>query len=152
MAERVRWADVRREAPDLAAVVESVFGAGRHKTLATLRADGSPRISGTELALGDDATLGMMPGSVKLRDVLRDPRAAVHSPTLEPPDDVTQWLGDAKIAGRLVESERPSDEPPGAYFAFDIAEVVHTRVDQTGKLLVVTSWHPGRGVTTLSRE
>lgn len=145
--------DVRREAPDLAAVVEAVFTAGRHKTLATIRADGSPRISGTELEFDDeDVTLGMMPGSVKLLDVLRDPRAAVHSPTLEPPDDMSQWLGDAKIAGTLVEAPRPPEALPGAYFAFDVREVVHCRVDETGERLVVTSWHPGRGVTTISRD
>ncbi len=143
---------MRREAPDLAAVVEALFGAGTNKTLATLRADGSPRISGTELAFGQDVTLGMMPGSVKLRDVLRDPRVAVHSPTLEPPSDVRQWAGDAKLAGRLVETERPAEGPPGAYFALDVTEVVHTRVDDTGQRLVVTSWHPGRGMTRLARE
>lgn len=152
MTARVRWADVRRDAPDLAAVVEALFGAGTNKTMATLRADGSPRISGTELELGEDVTLGMMPGSVKLQDVLRDPRVAVHSPTLEPPSDSTQWLGDAKLAGRLVEVARPAEGPPGAYFALDVSEVVHTRLDETGTRLVVTSWHPGRGTTTLSRD
>ncbi|MCR6688283.1 pyridoxamine 5'-phosphate oxidase family protein [Cellulomonas sp.] len=147
-----RWRDVEREAPDLAALVRAVFGAGTNKTMATLRADGSPRISGTELAFGEqDVTLGMMPGSVKLRDVLRDPRVAVHSPTLEPPADPTQWVGDAKLAGRLVEAPRPEDGPPGAYFALDVTEVVHTRVDPSGEALVVTSWHPGRGVTRVER-
>lgn len=151
MVGRVRWVDVRREVPELAAVVETVFGSGTNKTLATLRADGSPRISGTELEIGDDVTLGMMPGSLKLKDVQRDPRVALHSPTLEPPKEVTQWVGDAKLAGRLVEIPQPSGALPGAYFALDIAEVVHTRVDETGERLVVTSWHPGRGLRTVSR-
>ena len=152
MGERVRWVDVRREAPELAAAVEEVFGAGTNKTLATTRADGSPRISGTELEIGDDVTLGMMPGSVKLRDVRRDPRVAIHSPTLEPPQDQKLWAGDAKLAGRLVAIPEPPGALPGAYFALDVTEVVHTRLDATGTRLVVTAWHPGRGVTRVERE
>ncbi len=153
MSTHTSWTDVRAQAPELAALVQAIFTSGTNKTLATLRADGSPRISGTELEFaGDDVTLGMMPGSRKLQDVLRDPRVAIHSPTLEPPSDVTQWIGDAKLAGRLVEIPGPGAGPPGAYFALDVAEVVHTCVDPTGKLLVVTSWQRGRGLTTVRRE
>lgn len=144
--------DVRREAPELAEVVERVFGSGTNKTLATLRADGSPRISGTELEIGDDVTLGMMPASRKLQDVLRDPRVAIHSPTLEPPQDQKQWVGDAKLAGRLVEIPLPPGALPGAYFALDVTEVVHTGLDEAATRLVVTAWHPGRGVTRVERE
>ena len=46
----------------------------------------------------------MMADSVKLADVRRDSRVALHSPTLEPPPgDPGSWLGEAKLAGRLVE-------------------------------------------------
>ncbi|GEL95267.1 pyridoxamine 5'-phosphate oxidase family protein [Cellulomonas composti] len=150
---RVRWADVEAEAPDLAALVRAVFQAGTNKTLATLRADGAPRISATECEFGEDVTLGMMPGSVKLRDVLRDPRVALHSPTLEPPSDLSAWVGDAKLAGRLVAIPRPvGDGPTGAWFALDVAQVVHTCVDEAARELVVTTWHPGRGVERVRRE
>jgi len=148
----MRWADVRRETPDLAAVVQAVFSSGTNKTMATVRSDGSPRISGTELELGEDVTLGMMPGSMKLRDVLRDPRVAIHSPTVEPPADLAQWVGDAKLAGRLVAIPRPPDGLPGAYFALDVTEVVHTRVDASAEQLVVTAWHEGRGTSQVSRS
>ncbi|ASR56313.1 pyridoxamine 5-phosphate oxidase [Cellulomonas sp. PSBB021] len=148
----MRWVDVRREVPQLAAVVEEVFAAGTNKTLATTRADGSPRISGTELEMGDDVTLGMMPASRKLRDVERDPRVAIHSPTIEPPADLAQWVGDAKLAGRLVPIPQPAGGLPGAYFALDVTEVVHTGMDATGTRLVVTAWHPGRGITRVERE
>jgi hypothetical protein len=59
---------------------------GTNKTIATLRKDGSPRLSGSELEFDDgEVTFGMMGGSMKLLDVRRDPRIAVHSPTVEPP-------------------------------------------------------------------
>ncbi|MBT0993231.1 pyridoxamine 5-phosphate oxidase [Cellulomonas sp. DKR-3] len=147
-----RWKDVAAEAPDLAALARAVFTAGTNKTLATLRADGSPRISATECELGDDVTLGMMPGSRKLLDVTRDPRVALHSPTLEPPSDMQQWAGDAKLAGVLEPAPRPEDGPPGAYFWLDVREVVHTGLDEAARRLVVTSWHPGRGVTRVERD
>lgn len=43
------WRQVEMEAPDFAARVRSRFEAGTNKTIATLRRDGSPRISATEL-------------------------------------------------------------------------------------------------------
>ncbi|WP_426594226.1 pyridoxamine 5'-phosphate oxidase family protein [Cellulomonas sp. McL0617] len=147
-----RWADIRAAEPAFAAEVEALFRSGTNKTMATLRADGSPRISGTELELGDEVTLGMMPRSRKLADVLRDPRVAIHSPTLEPPQDPAAWAGEAKLAGRLVEIAPPEGSPPSTAFALDITEVVHTRVDETATYLVVRSWHPGRGLTQLRRE
>lgn len=151
MSDRIRWADVRDEAPALAEAVRALLDAGTNKTIATLRQDGSPRISAVEVVVGDDVTLGLMPGSVKARDVQRDPRVAIHSPTLEPPEDPTRWPGDAKLAGRLVPVPRPPDMPPGAFYALDVTEVVLTRLDPTGTLLVVTSWHPGRGLERIER-
>ncbi|MEN0127912.1 MAG: pyridoxamine 5'-phosphate oxidase family protein [Brevundimonas sp.] len=149
MSERTRWSDVTAAAPELATAVAALFGSGTNKTMATLRADGSPRISGTELEIGDDVTLGMMPDSRKLADVLRDPRVAIHSPTLEPPKDPQAWVGEAKLAGQLVRIDQPEGGLPGAYFALDVAEVVLTKVD--GDRLIVESWHPGRGVERISR-
>ncbi|MGQ0481404.1 MAG: hypothetical protein ACT4O0_10320 [Pseudonocardia sp.] len=40
------WAEVERAEPQFAAAVRALFEAHRHKTIATLRADGGPRISG----------------------------------------------------------------------------------------------------------
>lgn len=147
------WNEVLRDAPEFAARVRARFDAGTNKTLATLRRDGSPRISGTELAFTDDeVTLGMMPGSMKLADVLRDRRVAVHSPTLEPPaDDPGGWPGDAKLAAVLVDAPPPDGQhPEGVFFRLDIGEVVLTyvtasRPDGPVDLLVVESWHPGTG-------
>lgn len=152
------WNEIAQDAPDYAARVRACFDAGTNKTLATLRRDGSPRISGTELLITDDeVTLGMMPDSVKLADVRRDRRVAVHSPTLEPPEDVGSWPGDAKLAGVLVDIEPAADAPAGSTsFRLDITEAVHTYVTSSEPggpvdLLVVESWHPGIGHRRRSR-
>jgi hypothetical protein len=43
-----RWQDFEQAAPEFAYRVRALFDARRHKTMATVRADGSPRISGIE--------------------------------------------------------------------------------------------------------
>jgi hypothetical protein len=146
------WSDVIADAPNFAERVSAAFRAGTNKTLATIRSDGSPRISGTELEFVDGRiTLGMMPRSRKLADVLRDPRVALHSPTLEPSAVGTLDAGDAKLAGVLVEFPDPAN-PTGMSFELDVSEVVLTTVDVARGLLVVESWHPGRGYEKFERE
>ena len=141
------WKDIEAEHPEFADRVRAVFTAGTNKTIATLRADGSPRISGTELEFtGGEVTLGMMVGSRKLRDVRRDPRVAIHSPTLEPPED-GDWPGDAKLAGRLVEVDAPPNPPHvgAGFFKLDLTEAALTYLGDTRDHLVIESWHPDRG-------
>lgn len=146
------WSALVTQAPELAARVRSIFDAGRHKTMATLRRDGSPRISGIEIEFVDgELTLGMMPGSVKLADVRRDPRVALHSPTIDPPQDATAWAGDAKISGVLAEIGERTEDPPGSQFRLEIAEVVCTFVAPSGDALVVESWRPGEEVRRVER-
>jgi hypothetical protein len=166
------WAEIESEAPDLAERVRRRFALGTNKTMATLRADGSPRISATELQFDDgQVTLGMMGGSVKLADARRDPRVAIHSPTVEAPegygdpeapihaegagaegagaDAGGRWPGDAKLAGRLVEVPPPADDafPGSGHFRVDVTEVVLAYLNDAADQLVVESWHPNRGVT-----
>ncbi len=131
------WSEVTRSAPELAAAVQRRFAAHIHKTLATLRADVSPRISGIEASFRDgELRLGMTPDSRKARDLQRDPRFALHSATADP--DMAD--GDAKISGRAVEvtdqaivdwfaakeREEKGEEPPKPFHLFraDIGEVV----------------------------
>lgn len=142
------WKEIEASAPEFAFRVRRRFELGTNKTIATLRRDGSPRISATELEFRDsEVTLGMMARSMKLLDVRRDPRVAVHSPTLEPPKDDSGWLGDAKLAGELVEVPRPVDDPyDGAgFFRVDVREVVLTYVGVPPDHLVIESWQPLRG-------
>jgi len=151
------WHEIENEAAEFAAKVKERFEAGTNKTLATLRRDGSPRISGSEAVFQDgELMFGMMPGSMKLLDVRRDPRIAMHSPTLEPPADAPQkWPGDAKLSGRAVEVEPPPDGEyqDSGHFRFDITEAVLTYVGgDPPDHLVIESWHEGRGHTRRARK
>jgi len=131
----VAWHEIEADAPEFAARVRALFQARKHKTMATLRADGSPRISGIETEIEKQVTFGSMAGSRKLADLQRDPRLALHSPSVDPPeDDPGAWVGEAKISGRAVPT------PNG--FSVDISEVALTYLDHG---LVIESWHPGRG-------
>jgi hypothetical protein len=141
------WNDIAAAEPDMAAHVRRCFAVRKHATMATLRRDGSPRISGTEVEWDGEGglQLGMMPGSRKALDLRRDPRMALHSPTIDAPDDdPTAWIGEAKLAGRAIELSDPTQLDEAHRFTIDIAEVVVTTV--TDDLLVIQSWHPGRGL------
>jgi len=90
------WEEFAREAPELAAAVRARFTATKHHVLATLRRDGSPRVSGTEVDFrGADLTLGSMSGARKASDLRRDGRFALHAN----PGDGSMAFGDAKLAG-----------------------------------------------------
>jgi general stress protein 26 len=99
-----RWHDMEIEAPEFAARVRERLDAHVHKTIATLRADGSPRISGIETFEADgDLWFGSMPRARKATDLQRDPRFALHSGSDDPPE----WPGDAKLSGRAEEVTDP---------------------------------------------
>ncbi|RBY75944.1 pyridoxamine 5'-phosphate oxidase [Blastococcus sp. TF02-09] len=140
------WRQVEEAAPELAAQVRAAFLAGKHATMATLRADGAPRISGTEVEFSDDGELrlGSMPGAFKARDLQRDPRLAVHSPTTDPGEGGAGWPGEAKVAGRAIEEQRQGDA--AHVFRLDLTEVVWTGLTEDRSALRIRSWHPGRGV------
>lgn len=138
------WAELEAAAPELAAAIRGRFAASLHHVLGTIRRDGSPRLSGTEVAIDDEEIrLGMMPGSHKLRDVRRDPRVELHSAPLER----TLVEGDARLAGTLVEDG--GDESDGAFFRLAIQRAGLVRV--VGRELEVTSWTPAGGPTVQRR-
>jgi hypothetical protein len=155
------WKDIGEAAPDFTRRVEVAFDAHLHKTIATLRRDGSPRISGVEATFRDgELWLGMMPGSLKARDLQRDPRLAIHSATA----DIEMKNGDAKIGGRAIEVADPetfrrlageSDDPEAGehhLFRVDVTEVVLTRIGEPADHLVIESWHEGRGLRSVRRR
>jgi hypothetical protein len=142
------WAEFEADQPALAANVRARMDVRKHKTLATVRADGSPRISGIEVEFAEGQVyLGMMPDSAKLRDLRRDPRVAIHSSTVDPPEETPgAWPGESKIAGRAVEVGFPDSPVEGAgRFAVDISEAVFTHLNEAGDRLVIESWRSDGG-------
>jgi len=157
------WGDFSRSEPEFARLVQARFDSHKHKMLATLRKDGSPRLSGIEATFADGQLwLGMMPDSLKALDLQRDPRLALHSAPL----DSEMADGDAKISGRAIEHTDEAtmtafagavkdasgqDMPPGLFhlFSIDIREVVLTRV--AADHLRIDTWREGRGLTHVLR-
>jgi hypothetical protein len=148
------WRDFELAEPEFAQRVRSLFDAHRHKTIATVRADGSPRISGIEAVFEDgELVFGSMPNARKGADLRRDPRFALHSATVDPVDGAEgQWPGEAKISGQAVAAGPVTDGPDGDRFRADIAEVVHTHLDEKATMLVVEWWTPTHGLRRVERE
>ncbi|MCZ4554935.1 pyridoxamine 5'-phosphate oxidase family protein [Rhodococcus maanshanensis] len=151
------WQQFSDEAPALSESIAARLRVHKHHVLATLRADGSPRVSGTEVEIFRGLlVLGSMPGAMKVRDLHRDPRFSLHSN----PGHHTMEGGDAKISGRarelfgdekqaILESydQNPGDE--AQIFELGVEEAVLTTVSEDR--LHVDLWRPGAGVTRRSR-
>jgi hypothetical protein len=148
------WQDVEHAEQEFALRVRALFDAHRHKTIATLRADGSPRISGIEAVFeAGELVFGSMPNARKGADLRRDPRFALHSGTIDPVEgSEAQWPGEAKISGRAIATGPITEGADGDRFQADIAEVVHTHLNQGATLLVVEWWTPSHGLRRIERE
>ncbi|WP_432120296.1 pyridoxamine 5'-phosphate oxidase family protein [Streptomyces sp. S1] len=151
------WPAFEAAEPDLAATVRERFGRYTHHVLATLRKDGSPRLSGIEADFRDgELWLGMMPRSRKALDLRRDPRFALLA---NPGPGTDMDGGDVRISGRAVEVTDPGALEryaavvgvplPFHLFRAEPAEVVRTWVD--GEEIVLRSWVPGRPAWTTRR-
>lgn len=139
------WGDVEAAAPELAALVRARFEATGPAFLATVRTDGSPRITGIEPTFEDgELLLGMMAGSRKGADPRRDPRLALHAAGI----DKEVVTGDAKLSGRaLLVKEDPDD-----LWRVDITDVSLLRPGEPLDHLVIQWWRPGTEVTTRKRH
>jgi hypothetical protein len=160
------WAEIEREAPELAREARTLLAAHVHKTIATLRADGSPRISGIEakfIGTGIDADLwfGSMPGSRKSADLARDPRFSLHSGSDDPPD----WRGDAKLSGvavAVVDRDRKLEifkamgaeevDEESALYRADVRELAVTRLTEAKDELAIAWWSEAGGVRRMTRK
>jgi pyridoxamine 5'-phosphate oxidase-like protein len=163
--EARRWAEFEAEAPAMAAFVRDRLEGRRHRLMATIRADGWPRISGTELLIeGGELWVGGMPASRKFDDLRREPRVAIHSGPEDPPD----WVGDARVSGLAVliddepekaafkaASEAATGEFPEGPFELmrlAITEVSTVRLGEPADHLVLQVWRPGQGVREIKRS
>jgi hypothetical protein len=146
-----RWADFEREAPELARFVRGRIEEHHLALVATIAADGSPRISPVEpeFAAGE-LWLGSMPDSLKGKDLRRDPRFAMHNATI----DKNVEHGDVKLSGlAILTDHRPEGFPPIPSNA-DLFRAELTRVsslETAGDHLVIRIWRPGEPVRTVER-
>lgn len=136
------------QAPELAERSQQLLLGHVHHVLGTLRADGYPRLSGTEIRIsGGELYWGAMPDSRKAHDLRRDSRFCLHSGTADPP----HWKSDVKITGRAIEVDqkeraRVYPELEGQDFSLfraDIEEVALVRVEEDQ--LTIDLFHHLRG-------
>jgi Pyridoxamine 5'-phosphate oxidase len=155
----VAWKDFTQEAPRIAEVfVRRHAATGNLCMLATLRSDGSPRISPMEpRILQGHLVLVGMPGTLKFRDLTRDPRFSLHTATV----DTYVSDGDAKLWGEV---RNVPDRDLHAAFAEDL--FAQAGLDLRGRKLdpffvadiagassvgfedgqlTITIWKPGEG-------
>src|ERR1700716_2492476 len=148
------WYEVEQAEPEFAQRVRGLVDAHRHKTIAALRADGSPRISGIEAVFEDgELVFGSMPSARKGADLRRDPRFALHSATVDPVEGSgAPGPGEAKISGRAIAARPITEGADGDRFHAEIAVVVHTHLNEEATMLVVEWWTPTHGLRRIERE
>jgi hypothetical protein len=153
------WTAFEREAPALAGAVHARLTATLHCILGTLRADGSPRLTGLEVHFGEgELWLAMMPDSRKADDLRRDPRFALHSAP-----DVELVDGDAKVGGRAVlvtdgdtiarfVARLPMELPASgmALFRGELTDGSLARVEDG--FMVIDSWRSGQAPRQVRRQ
>ena len=159
-APPVPWESFDGQAPEMAERIRLRFESHIHAVMATLRRDGSPRLSGMEAPIRDGHLwLGMMPGSLKAADLHRDTRFSLHSS----PDTEELPLGDARIDGRavaatpeeidlFVSGHRMPIEDPSVMVLFTahISRATLTRVES--QELVIETWTPSDGLREFRRS
>jgi hypothetical protein len=157
-ARMTTWEEFSSAAPELAAAVRARFEATKHHVLATLRRDGSPRVSGTEVRFhGPDLLVGSMWKAMKALDLQRDGRFALHAN----PGDGSMEDGDVKLSGTAVEITDPAElkafvdteQPPEPFHLFRLSldEVVRISLRADQQALVIESWRPGAPVKRVER-
>lgn len=154
----MRWSEMQSNQPRLAELGRERLLAPGVVLVATIRRDGTPRLSPVEpLVLDGDLWLSMMWGSTKAADIARDPRILVHS-VITGRDGAE---GEYKVRGTARAQEDPVVQRRYAdavakslgwrpetgrfhLFTVDLHDVTFIRyVDATGDQYV-TRWPQGR--------
>lgn len=151
------WAEFEQHAPRISGIFERRHVAcGNLCLLATIRADGSPRISPMEPRRfeGHLVMVGM-PGTTKFNDLARDPRFCLHTATVDPrvsDGDAKVWgtvrnLQDPELHTRFAEvlfTELGMDLRGETFDPFYVAEITSaSSVELNGDQLEITIWKQG---------
>jgi hypothetical protein len=154
-----RWSEFAAGAPRISEIFERRHAAtGNLCFLATVRADGSPRISPMEPRIFDgELWLVGMPDTTKFRDLARDPRFSLHTANADP--QVPE--GDAKVWGTVRDVQDAArqrrfaedlfeekgldlrDERFDPFYAADLSGA--SSLEVRGDHLEITVWRPGEG-------
>ncbi len=152
----MRWDAFEQACPQIAEMARKRFAEDELVLIGTIRPDGTPRISPNECDFADGRLfVSMMWRSRKALDLLRDPRAAVHSV----PHTRMNPGGDIKLYGRIVDERDPDvreafrteirrrihwapDEPDYHCFSFDVTQAGFISFGDSQRVM---AWDEERG-------
>ena len=153
----MRWSDLQDQQPRLGALAHDRLVAPGVLLVATVRRDGTPRLSPVEpFVLDGDLWLSMLLGSLKAADLMRDPRVLVHSIVTGPDGGE----GEMKVRGTAVvvldeaRQRRYADAVAAALpwtpevgqfhlFTVDVDDVTYVRYDNASGDQFVVRWPAG---------
>jgi pyridoxamine 5'-phosphate oxidase-like protein len=153
------WSDIERTQPHLARLAQERLINPGVVLVATIRRDGTPRLSPVEpYVLDGELWLSMMWQSAKARDLLRDPRILVHSviTSRDGAEGEFKIRGTARLEDDQAVQRRYADAvaaslgwnpQPGRFhlFAVTISQVTFISYDPGGSGdQHVAMWPPGR--------
>jgi hypothetical protein len=154
------WREFETAAPELAARGRARFDGTGVALIATIRPDGSPRISPIEpYFVRGHLLLGVMSRSAKSRDLARDPRCALHSSIT----NVDNTEGDFRLHGRAVAVDDMIRDSAGdawwqahpadacLVLSLDIDSASFVAWDLVNGEMMLTRWTSGRGQTVERR-
>lgn len=150
------WKHFAAAEPELASRARTLLTATTNAVLGTIRADGTPRLSGIDPFFVDgELWIGSMPHARKGDDLKRDPRMALHGIPWESrrvrDGSEDPGEGDVKLTGRAVHVTDPAEHAgPSDRFRIepDAVVVIAVADDQ----LVVDRWSATGGRTTVRRS
>jgi hypothetical protein len=155
------WRELELAAPEIAEPGKARLDETRVALLATLRRDGSPRVSPIEPFFAAGQLLfGAMAWTLKARDLERDARCTLHSAITGP----NEGEPELKLYGRAIEADDdlraacPSgwwtDEPHEAarVFSLSIEEAAFVTWDYEGGEMTVRRWSRETGLKTSRRS
>lgn len=157
-----RWAEISRSVPDLSSYVERRFASHEHHVIATIRSDGTPRVSGTNVMFtGGTLWVGMMPKALRTVDLRRTPRCALHSAPLN--EKLSNGEGDVRInaiavelSGKDLESlflvQFPDADGVMNGDFFELRPTDFSLVEVADEKVVITRWSPAAGVVVTKHQ
>jgi len=141
------WAEFAAAAPELAAFGKARFREAEVAYLATVRADGSPRVHPvTPVLCGGRLYLFMEPTSPKGRDLHREPRYAMHSLVTDQHGNPGEFhikgrarpAEDADVRARVADAAPYEPMSRWILFEFSVEEAAST--EYTGKESARRKW------------
>jgi hypothetical protein len=158
------FAALESAATTIAAFADERFRTTGLCLVATLRADGWPRISPMEvIRVGDHLYVGSMPAAVKARDLQRDDRCCVITPVADREDlagEVKLWChavevhdeGEVRAVAKAMADQIGFDPGgPGDFHLFRLEPVAGAHQRVHGDRWCTTSWREGDEVVERSR-